>query len=204
MNFNKLGLVALSAGAIFMATSCQKDTVSLKQATKWVESHFTHNLMEETNFKQLKVTINASGTKGEDAIGNARLAAETYGIKNFDAKTLKGDATYTKDNLPVVSILSLYKYYYIADSFTGQYPDEEKVKESNTKFSIKDNKLTISSSRDAKDLEQGYDGGKMKNKETYDKEGAPLYLLNKLENGTNSTMYEGQVVNFSIAVTFEY
>ena len=66
MNFNKLGIAVLSAGAIFMATSCNKtQTLSYDKALEWVQNHY-----KETGALKVtseKVVVNFSNTKGDTA-----------------------------------------------------------------------------------------------------------------------------------------
>lgn len=103
MNFNKLGLVALSAGAIFMATSCNKSqTLKLEDAKAWVDKHYTEK--GSANPKSGKTVYDFSATSGEEARKYVVETFSQYGQIELN-EDLKAEVPMTSGELEAIQYL---------------------------------------------------------------------------------------------------
>lgn len=202
MNFNKIGLVALSAGAIFMATSCNKDNgISLKKATEWVAENFKKEAGTYPDYKSVHVQVNFAGTKGKGAIEFAKTMTEALGAK-FDEKSLAGDDTVSIDEFGAKVMYG----YWTKDSFTGEY-NEDSIKETHAKFSLSNDVLTITEYVDCtEEMEESmFTSGRNGRTAKLNKDGATLFENQTIKNGKNTEkLGKDGVLNGSIKLTFNF
>lgn len=182
MNFNKIGLVALSTAAIFMATSCNKSqTLKLEDAKAWVDKHYTKGF---ANPKSGKVIYDFSNTSGEEA---RIYIVEMLAIGGIDLnEDLKYENDMTKEVLSNVPNLSSDDPLFDETTWGDKLP----------KYIVTNGAMTI---KYATKAVPGYDATAVA---AYNTKGGPTKIATTIGNvkvdGINGT------INGTIKLTYKY